>query len=90
MSAGFGSGAGVARTPDSVNDRFNRLVDRASVRRIGLHDIRHTYPALALDSGVEPKIVSDRVGHANPAVTFQVHTHRSMRSTARLPTSSAP
>jgi integrase len=63
--------------PDSVTDRFNKLVDRASVRRIRLHDIRHTYATLALNSGVEPKIVSDRVGHANPAVTFQVHTHRS-------------
>jgi integrase len=63
--------------PDSVTDRFNRLVDAAGARRIRLHDVRHTYATLSLDSGVEPKILSDRVGHSNPAVTLQVYTHRS-------------
>ena len=63
--------------PDSVTDRFIRLVDAAEVRRIRLHDVRHTYATLALNSGVEPKIVSDRVGHSNPSITFQIYTHRS-------------
>lgn len=27
--------------PDTITSRFNRLVDRAGVRRIRLHDIRH-------------------------------------------------
>jgi integrase len=52
-------------------------VDAAGVRRIRLHDVRHTYATLALNSGVEPKIVSDRVGHSNPGITFQIYTHRS-------------
>jgi integrase len=42
-----------------------------------LHDIRHAYATLALNSGGEPKIVSDRVGHSNPGVTFQIYPHRS-------------
>jgi integrase len=28
--------------PDTITTRFNRLVDRAGVRRIRLHDVRHT------------------------------------------------
>jgi integrase len=28
---------------DTITDRFNRLVDRAGVKRIRLHDLRHTY-----------------------------------------------
>lgn len=63
--------------PDTITRRFNRLVDRAGVRRIRLHDVRHTYATLSMDAGIDPKIVSDRVGHANMAVTFQVYTHRS-------------
>jgi hypothetical protein len=62
--------------PGTVTRRFNRLVDRAGVRRIRLHDIRHTYSTMSLDAGIDPKIVSDRVGHANMNVTFQVHAHR--------------
>jgi integrase len=64
--------------PDTVTRRFNRLVDRAGVRHIRLHDIRHTYVTLARDHGVDSKIVSDRVGHASEAVTQQVYTHRSV------------
>jgi integrase len=29
------------------------------------------------DSGVTPKIVSDRIGHSDLSVTFQVYGHRS-------------
>jgi len=63
--------------PDTVTRRFNRLVDLANVRRIRLHDIRHTYATLAMDQGINPKILSDRVGHANVNVTQQIYTHRS-------------
>lgn len=63
--------------PDTVTSRFNRLVDRAGVPRIRLHDVRHTYATLSLDSGVDPKIVSDRIGHANMAYTLTIYTHRS-------------
>lgn len=63
--------------PDTVTDRFNHLVDAAGARRIRLHDVRHTYSTLSLDSGIDPKILSDRVGHSNPTITFQVYAHRS-------------
>jgi integrase len=63
--------------PDTITSRFNRLVDRAGIRRIRLHDIRHTYATLARDLGVNGKIVTDRLGHANEAVTQQIYTHKS-------------
>jgi len=63
--------------PDTITRRFNRLVDRAGVRRIRLHDVRHTYATLARDLGVNSKIVTDRLGHANESVTHQIYTHPS-------------
>jgi integrase len=33
--------------PDTITARFNRLVDRAGVPRIRLHDVRHTYATVA-------------------------------------------
>jgi integrase len=62
---------------DTVTRRFNRLVDRAGVRRVRLHDVRHTYATLSLDSGVHAKIVSDRIGHAHEGITVQIYGHRS-------------
>jgi integrase len=62
---------------DTITRRFNRIVDLAGVRRTRLHDIRHTYATLSLDSGVHPKIVSDRIGHAHEGITVQIYGHRS-------------
>ncbi|SDG02226.1 site-specific integrase [Pseudonocardia oroxyli] len=62
---------------DTITRRFNRLVDLAGVRRIRLHDVRHTYATLSLDSGVHSKIVSDRIGHAREGITVQIYGHRS-------------
>jgi integrase len=65
---------------DTITDRFNKLVDRAGVKRIRLHDVRHTYATTSLDTGVDPKIVADRIGHANMAYTLTIYT---LRSTGR-------
>lgn len=62
---------------DTITRRFNKLVDRASVPRIRLHDVRHTYATTSLDAGIDPKIVSDRIGHANMAYTLSIYTHPS-------------
>jgi len=39
--------------------------------------VRHTYATKSLDAGVNPKIVSDRIGHANMAYTLALYTHPS-------------
>lgn len=62
--------------PDTITARFNRLVDRAGVPRIRLHDVRHTCSTLALDNGQNVRILSGRIGHANTEVTHQIYTHR--------------
>lgn len=60
--------------PDTITRQFNRLVDRAGLPHIGLHDVRHTYATMALRAGVNPKIVSTRLGHASVAFTLQTYT----------------
>jgi integrase len=44
--------AGEPLHPDSVTKRFDRLVTAAGVRRIRLHDCRHTAATLMLEEGV--------------------------------------
>jgi site-specific recombinase XerD len=62
--------------PETITRRLNKLVDRAGIPRIRLHDVRHTYATIALDSGVDLKIVSE-ASHANMNVTAQISTHKS-------------
>jgi integrase len=60
--------------PDTITEQFNRLVDRAGLRPITLHDVRHTYATMSLRAGVNPKIVSARLGHATVAFTLDTYT----------------
>lgn len=60
--------------PDTITEQFNRLVDVAKVPLIRLHDVRHSYATIALRSGVHPKIVSSRLGHAKVAFTLDTYS----------------
>jgi integrase len=45
------------------------------VRRIRLHDLRHTHATLLLQAGVHPKVVQERLGHANISMTLDRYSH---------------
>ena len=61
--------------PASYSASFDRLVARAGVPRIRVHDLRHTYATVALRAGVHPAVVSERLGHASVAITLDVYSH---------------
>jgi integrase len=42
---------------------------------IRLHDIRHSYATASLKANVNPKIVSQRLGHASVGFTLSVYSH---------------
>ncbi len=54
---------------------FQRRVGLAGVRRIRLHDLRHTHATHALSAGVHPKVVSERLGHSTIAITLDTYSH---------------
>ncbi|THJ75696.1 site-specific integrase [Candidatus Frankia alpina] len=61
--------------PDSVTDWFQRHARAAGLPVIRLHDGRHSYATAALKAGVHPKIVSERLGHADVAFTLKTYSH---------------
>lgn len=61
--------------PGTITKTFNRIVDRAGVPRIRLHDIRHTYVTMARNHGVNRKLLAERIGHKNQTVTDTIYTH---------------
>lgn len=61
--------------PDWFSREFKSLVQNAGLREIRLHDLRHTYATLALKTGVHPKIVSERLGHATVGITLDLYSH---------------
>ena len=64
--------------PEAFSKAFDRRPARfafGDLPRIRLHDLRHTWATLALVAGVDVKIVSERLGHASPLITWQTYQH---------------
>ena len=61
--------------PERISALFVRLVAAAALPQIPLHGLRHTYASLALAKGVNPAIVSRRLGHATVAFTLDIYSH---------------
>jgi integrase len=71
----FATEVGRAIHPNSLNYRFRSLIDRAGVPVIRFHDIRHTCATLLLSQGIHPKVVQERLGHADIAMTMNLYSH---------------
>ena len=54
---------------------FKKIIKAARLRKIRLYDLRHTMATLLLLKGVNPKIVSERLGHSSIALTLDTYSH---------------
>ncbi len=61
--------------PPAISLAFRRAVKTADVSPIRLHDLRHTHASLLLAAGVNPKVVSERLGHSSVAFTLDTYAH---------------
>lgn len=48
---------------------------KASFPVIRFHDLRHTHATLALQAGVHPKVVQERLGHSSISITLDLYSH---------------
>ena len=55
--------------------RFKALQKRAGLPELRFHDLRHTSATLLLSKNVNPKIVSEMLGHAIIAITLDTYSH---------------
>lgn len=57
-------------------ERVNKAADaHPDLDRLHLHELRHTHATLLLRAGVHPKIVSERLGHADIQTTLNTYSH---------------
>ena len=61
--------------PERFSRWFEQHARAAGLPKIRLHDVRHSYATAALAAGIPAKIVSERLGHANIAITMDTYSH---------------
>ena len=71
----FATEIGSPIRPSTVSARFQRLLAKHKLRRIRLHDLRHTFATLALELGEHVVVVSDRLGHSTTKLTADTYSH---------------
>ena len=73
----FANEIGGIFNPSNLRNRsFARLLMRAGLSaETRFHDLRHTCATLLLSRNVNPKIVSEMLGHANIAITLDTYSH---------------
>jgi len=54
---------------------FKPLLKAAGLPDIRLYDLRHTCATLLLAAGENPKVISERLGHATVAMTLDTYSH---------------
>jgi integrase len=61
--------------PERISKLFGQHGKNSGLPRICFHDLRHTHATLALQAGIHPKVVSERLGHSDIAFTRNVYSH---------------
>lgn len=54
---------------------LNRILEKAGLKHVSLHSLRHTNITLQLISGVDLKTVSARAGHSRASTTTDIYSH---------------
>lgn len=71
----FPSDMGTMLEDKQIHHAFTRICERADVPRIRPYDLRHSSASLLLAAGVHPKVVAERLGHANVSLTLNTYSH---------------
>jgi integrase len=61
--------------PNYVYNHFAKMIEKAGVRKIRFHDLRHTHATIMLQLGEHPKVVSERLGHSSIEMTMNTYSH---------------
>jgi integrase len=71
----FCTGSGEPLHPKIASNLFRKAVIQHDMPRLSVHGLRHTWATLALQAGVHPKIVQERLGHSTIAITLDIYSH---------------
>jgi integrase len=71
----FTTEIGTPLEPRNVLRRFELLAQRAGLRGVHLHTLRHSTASFLLAAGTHTKVVQEHLGHSSYAITADIYSH---------------
>ena len=59
----------------NIADKLNQAIKETGIKKIRVHDLRHTHASLLFASGANIKYVQTRLGHSDIKTTLNIYTH---------------
>lgn len=60
---------------EAVQHKMKHQMEKAGVKKIRVHDLRHSHVAYLIHKGVEPILIKERVGHKDIRITMNTYGH---------------
>ena len=61
--------------PDILTKNFRSMVRELAMPPLSFHGLRHAFATMALQAGMNPKIVSEALGHSSVTITLDTYSH---------------
>ena len=71
----FSTPLGLTYEPRTYEDLFKRTLKAAGLADIKFHALRHTFATRALEAGMDVKVLSSILGHAQASTTLNLYAH---------------
>ena len=66
---------GIVDADTLIKRHFVPVFEKAKIKRVRFHDLRHTNASLRIAEGQDPKYIQDQMGHASIQTTFDRYGH---------------
>lgn len=64
--------------PRSYTAYFHSILKKCGLRKINFHACRHTFATRCIESGIDPKTVSELLGHTTVTMTLNKYVHSNL------------
>ena len=66
---------GEPTSQNTIRNIWKRILNKAGLRNMRFHDIRHTFSSMLLSKGESPVYVRDQLGHSSIQMTVDIYGH---------------